>query len=826
MVERSSFHLRDGIRRLVPIALLLVAASHCEAQTESTDSAPNEKRQTSLSVHSTGVSRYLPGYWGIVGADVKNTGDATSVRSISWFDGEPGLLYGREISIPAESIRRTWFSVKAPQQPPGTKALDLNWTSIDASSGREKFEAATDFDTVESTPFTIPQLRPRIVMIGDHDDPEVRMLDLFSEAKDRIQKGIVVIDTVGRRLPPVVEGWDVADIVLLTGDRISIDTAGSRALLDWVRRGGQLWIQLDLIETSVVNDLFGQTFQIEEIDRTSVTQLTVKPAQSTMTYQEIDLNLEVPIDLVRIVADGAATTHSVNGWPAMVTSRFGRGQVSVSTLGMGGWMVPFRWMVDHPEDEVGMDVTPAAMSLFNTVSRASIDEPFEQAALEEFVAARIGYRTPARWLITTLLCAHTLLATLLAIFLRRTDRSTFMIWALPVLAVIAAVTLVVTGDSARAEPEGRQTVQFVEAERGQSRLVVDGVMAFYSKTDTEPVIGSRSNAAFIPDRSGMESTKWRIMRSDFSDWEFENLSFRPGVRLSEFHGHLSLPAPIEVLGTFDSDGFRGSLNSPLTLNAEDALIVGRQTLSLPVKLGNDGRIQKAGDVLPPGEYLAGAILGEEQTRRQSLYRNLFRTERRSRRIIQQPTMLFWSDPLDIQSGQLDADPPTGSALFAVPVTFERPEPGTRIHIPGPFIPYRSVSTRKTRGVGSYYSNSTGVWSESRFKAAPTIRFEIPAAMRPLKPESAIFRVKISAPLRAVTISAGSPDNPVLLKEDPSPVGVLEISWTDPEALHIDQDGGMYVMLTVGDVEAAAGAPIQDNNWIIDWVTLDLHAVIE
>lgn len=800
--------------------------------------------QTRMQIRGGATARYRAGLWGVLNADVRNEGTkSATVRCISWFDSDEGLMFGRDVSVPPESIRRSWYAVKVPDQAAEKKSLSLNWTSLDSASGRETFQQQTQFEKYETLPLTIPNFTRRIVVLGDGTPRESRTMAIFQKALAQLQPGAAALYVLDRRLPPIAEAWEIADLIVLTGDRIAEDTAAAQAMAEWVRRGGRVWVHLDLTTAQVVNNLFGPELRIDEMDRVSLTRFTIEPGDRLHTFNPVEVDLEVPVEHVRVVSEGYRIGRTINGLPASLSARFGRGHVVVSTVALPGWTVPHEWMTVKPPKptprpnrrggqqsqpaDIGLTITQAAVSLLDDANSAPINRKVEAHALSEFATSRIGYRTPGRSLIATVLLVHLLVAAGLAFLLHRLERATALLWALPVLAVAAGGALIAIGNSNRAEPEGRQIVQFVEAERGQSRLVVDGVLAFYSNSDSSPKIGSRNNTAFIPDRAGMESTKWRVMRSDFTDWHIENLTLRPGVRTADFSAHVTLPAPLEIAGTFDEDGFQGTLSGlPNGMEVEDALVAGSQWLSQPVTSDGSRAIRTSGDVLPPGEYLAGALVGEEQSRRQAVYKNLFRTTHRDDRPFHQPTLLFWSDALDIQSGDLDTDQPSsGSALFSVPIALRRPQPGATVRIPGPFIPYRTVGANGTGTGGAYFRNATGLWNEVRRAGEPILRFQIPPELLPLTATKATFRVKISAPLRDVAISAGSLRDPVLLREIKSPVGVVEVSLTGT-AREFGPKGEVYIRLAIGDLEESAKDPLQDNYWQVEWAELDVHGLVE
>ena len=124
------------------------------------------------------------------------------------------------------------------------------------------------------------------------------------------------------------------------------------------------------------------------------------------------------------------------------------------------------------------------------------------------------------------------------------------------------------------------------------------------------------------------------------------------------------------------------------------------------------------DVLPAGEFLAGAVLSDRQQRRRNVYREFLERpvapflERRN-------TLLMWADPVEMTP--LSTGRRVGSALLVVPLEFERSRPDARVVIPGPFIPYRQV-------VEAGLARPT---LEATFSADMNLRFQLPAAALPL-----------------------------------------------------------------------------------------------
>ena len=253
------------------IGLLTIAARPVAGQVADT---PSQATTPRLNVTGGGVQRYVPGYWGIVNAHVTNPGNETSVRCLSWFEGDPALQFGREISVPRESIRYTWFSVIAPAADRSTKSLELAFGRNSANAGDGDSTASVTQETA-TRGMIVPVSRPRVLHINDGEPAEIETFDLLSAARSRVATGLVTLGVSSKRLPPVEEAWDIADIVILSGDRIAGDSHAQAALLAWVRRGGRMWIPLDLIDPGIVSDLLSDRLQMDVVNRTSLTSIRV-----------------------------------------------------------------------------------------------------------------------------------------------------------------------------------------------------------------------------------------------------------------------------------------------------------------------------------------------------------------------------------------------------------------------------------------------------------------------------------------------------------------------------------------------------------------------
>ena len=282
-------------------------------------------------------------------------------------------------------------------------------------------------------------------------------------------------------------------------------------------------------------------------------------------------------------------------------------------------------------------------------------------------------------------------------------------------------------------------------------------------------------------------------------------------------------------GTFDADGFQATLERGQLETLQDAAVVTQSRLTLPVKFGSDGTsvVGRSGSELPPGEFLTESLLSDEQQRRQRFLRYLLASDDRSMAYPNVPSLMAWTSPIDV--GFELPHKEAGAALVTIPIELTRPESGTKIAIPAPFLTYNAVFGAKG-GYTSVFKNSNGLWASSSAKGTTVLRFQVPPELLPIQPNSATLKLTITAPSRVVKISAGLNEDLQEIASKASPVGAWLVPITDELALKLDAAGSLHVSIEVGDVEIDENRKgeygTRDQNWRIDYVQLDMQATIE
>jgi hypothetical protein len=252
----------------------------------------------------------------------------------------------------------------------------------------------------------------------------------------------------------------------------------------------------------------------------------------------------------------------------------------------------------------------------------------------------------------------------------------------------------------------------------------------------------------------------------------------------------------------------------------DAVLATPSGRNLAVRLSPDGTFRIGPrDILPAGQFLSGAVLSDEQQRRQNLYREFLRG---GAALEGRNVLLAWAKPVDTHFKLVPDARTVGTALLVVPFQIERPTPGETVTVPGPLIPCRRI----VRG------GETRVVREAREGVSMHLRFQVPPAVLPLKVERARLAAKINAPSRQISITAqtggagGEGGENVEIYRTEGPLDPLRIDIADERLLRLDKEGGLHLTLTVSDPLKDGGAGAQDRrdrgeNWLIEYLELEV-----
>ncbi len=780
-----------------------------------------------------GTRRFTPGRWGLVGIEAYNPTDRP-VRLVPsvFFAENPSTQFARQLELPPRSQRRSWCLVRAPDVLGGfQKSAEVRTLAFQQIGSQRKPLPPPEGGRWASQLVALQRGHPIVGALFDRSDRpgdrEAYQAIMAMQTAARLPPEVA--DFWGMWLPPVPEGLDMLDCLVLAGDRLAEDAAARAAVRQWVRGGGRLWIMLDRVEPATVRRLLGEGLWFEVVDRVGLTHVDVCDVVGEgRLSSDPPRDFDDPVDLVRVLVSGVEVLHTVNGWPASFSMPMGRGRVLVTTLGARGWMRPRGPGDPRPPgpDSPSHFVALSPLRRLAGEMLSAWPEPSQPAApLAETLSEEVGYRVPPRAGVLAIFAGFWAGLGLAGVVLARRRRLEHLGWLGPGLAGLAAVGLAGWGYATRHRvPPTAAILQVAEVAPGGEEIDVQGLMALYHPEPSEAVPEIRGGGLYWPDPSGLGGTIRRMCWTDLDTWHWEELRLPAGVRYAHLRQTLRPEEPVRAHGAFGPEGFAGTLAGPLA-GPSDALLVGPAG-RLAVHLDQSGSFACGpGDALLAGQFLPGALLSEPQRRRQTVYQCLLSDEP----LAERPRLHFWADLMPGGVEFPEQVRRVGAMLAAVPVEVRRTPPGHRVHVPAAFVPYRAVMAGDAPHA-SAYDNHARQWVPLRLPAETWLRFQVPAEVLPLRVDQAWLMIDLDVPGRRVEILGRRGGQVVVLGSRQSPLGKLRFHLDQREALGLDARGRLLLGIRVGpetarndsdSVAVAAGTP-----WRIAAVALEIAGQVE
>jgi hypothetical protein len=200
-----------------------------------------------------------------------------------------------------------------------------------------------------------------------------------------------------------------------------------------------------------------------------------------------------------------------------------------------------------------------------------------------------------------------------------------------------------------------------------------------------------------------------------------------------------------------------------------------------------------------------------------------------------PELLVWTKPWEAGTSVMRGTETAGSALVVVPLRWQRPEAGTSIVIPSPFLPVQEVQGPDNVRPTGLFDRRTQKWVERTGPTAGWLAFDVPKSVGPLEVKSAVMTLKVLGPMGRLELSTVSEQRRQSLKVWETPVGTLQYEITDPQALKLDPQGRLLVRIDVGHPSAESGiaSPVSSalnvadpaSYWQFEDISLQLSARI-
>jgi hypothetical protein len=819
-----------------------------------------------LDVIPAGATTYLPGRWGTIDLTFTNLDEhPDEVMAATGFDSDRSLQFCRRAWVPARARLTLSHPIHLPLLEERVRPFEYQTLLLDPNQEKEDL-LRPQLDLKISNRLRLGEEPSTALMsMRDESNPDevVRELpyELVVAAKSSQLLGRNMAQLNDVIFPATPEAYGCIDEIIVGDNRLTHDGPAITAIRRWMYGGGHLWVMLDRSSPELLERLLGDEMHLQVVDKVELTNVKIVPTARMQGTETSQRDYDRSVQMLRVVASDVEVACTVDGWPAAFWKQCGRGKLLVTTLSPDGWMrqgitaeeagpitraVPGRRRpLDGPlaqtfpsppprdEQEAALLDRSRSRTYFVVAPMKQIASefflpreplPIDARVFDQHVTEYVGSSVPSRWLITSMLGGFGALLAGVGLVLWRASRLEWLGAAGPVLAVGVSAVLVVMGLSQRRSvPSTVASVQFVQAISGTNDVVVSGQTDIFAPEAATTPIASHTGGWIMPDRKGQEAQTARMVWNDMESWEWQHLPPNYSHRLGEFSTSTSTAIRIQARATFDKNGLVGRLDTAALTNPED-LIVATPTGRIGVDLKPDGSFEALSTrVFSNDQYIGAGLLSDEQNRRSRTMAAIF-TGENAADFPSEPNLLVWSDPVDVRFEFDKGHRQLGSALVAVPLVLERPQPGTEISIPAPFLTYRQVNGPDGLVAAGLYDHRHHEWQQRFRPSSAWLRFDVPQVLQPLQPLRAKVAVQVFGPIGKLELAVRRGNETVPLKTWTDPVGSLSAEIDDPAGLQTT-DGSLLLKVSGGDASRPGLTETggKANYWQIESLQLTLQA---
>ena len=837
----------------------------------------------SVNLAADGIRKYRFDRWGTIDVTVANPNERDAELLIVTLFDKRAEQSARRIWVPGGAKRSTWCPILLPGDPEAEIPVG---TTRRKSADRIDLQALVIDETGnedELLPSGLGEKHHHVMLQVDRSPRFTATISKFAEgASDKAVDEVIAVARIALghdRLLPELQGMflpshelalERIDQLVLSSDRIARDVAAIAALRKWVHAGGKLWIMLEQLEPATVEMLLGDSLDIEVVDRVSLMQVKIEGGQRDSSEL---LEVEEPLQLVRVLVNDVEVIHTVNGWPASFWRRVGSGDVLVTTLGAGAWMrsrpsqtnSPERRLRDRPESDgesipFGQnDLGPRRRSRFESAARSNdqsaLEDPayasdfvatpellelsgrfFDRAArspepsnVQQYMNESIGYQIVGPGVVMSVLGVFCFSLLASGVWLMRRRSLSWLAIIAPAGAAIAAIVFVIIGMRTRLSvPPTVFVAQFVAVEPLAQDFQVSGLIGVYNQESISTSITSEDGGVLLPLTESSGNLR-RLIWTDFNQSSWQNVRRESGsVFTAAFHYGGQALAPVDARASFGPEGLAGSISSGPFEDLSDVIIATENHRFIAAQIRPGGSFDSTPqDVLALDQFVVGNLVTDEQRRRQAFFQSHFaRDSGQEPATLPSRLMMYaWAKPLDMGFSFPEESRRDGFALLAIPLAINRPATGGKVLIPSPFVDIEAFPSRDYDAKSPLYDSARDLWHESRIASQTYLRFKLPADIIPLQVERCHLTIQIDALSRQVEIVGFDNDKTITLEVHDGPLGTIRLAIDRSDVLRLDEHGRLLLGLFVGkhpDESNDVGFDKSALGWQLKSVSIDVE----
>ncbi len=747
-----------------------------------------------------------PGGWLVLRANLANSSQQTRTASVhAKITGLPEFVSSRTIDVLPDQDAQVDVAVYVPGSLSLRDKAEFELTLYEVQDGQETLLDVAGVPMRHT--LTLPvERRPNLCFLAI--DPEPRNLPYWTWPRrepylnyemvvsSRIVSGNSRI-TLGfepNSLPLNFSDWQDVGLIVISDPAVFDDLAAVEALRRYVNDGGRVWVMLDRVPCRLVRPLLGNGQVCEELDEVQLTSFAVSVASKIMDLSDKDLQIETdqPVRLKRVMQTGGEVSHEVEGWPAAIWMQVGYGELLLTTLSSGGWIMPGSESTVDPQLGTEYKTRAWAFTLASEAHEIRHYKPL--TAKVDYPLQFIGNPVLPRSLVGSLLLAFVLLLAGVAVALWRFGEVSRIGLVAPVLSVACGGLLFASSSWIRRDiPETVAKLQVVQVTEDGSTAAIREQAAMHVASERAMALVSQVDGLAVADASVQSGIK-RFTRGDFQQWELSNLAWPLGTWRYSADYATGTEACIAE-GRLTSGGLELRVPSGLPSDLSDPVISFVPGVPM-IGTARDQTILADGGLIADGErWIRGTIISDEQRRRMEVYREFFRADEQTP--LPRRTLFGWTKPWPTAEWGIDLLQ-SGSALVGLPIHLQRPPLGSQVLLPSGLIQLRKNPAYRSQTAA--LSSATGKWTAGMAMGVESnLQFVLPPEVVPFAAQSLDLALDMKAPHRTVRLVAQVPDaEPIEIVRLDGPSVPWQSTVTDPRILQAARDGTVDVGLVIGD----------------------------
>lgn len=769
-------------------------------------------------VLSGGVGRYVPGRWGLVRGSVSNRKDEpATVTFVVTPPGGNGMQHARRVTVPAMSLRKVQWPMLMPKSDEGLVDIPYMLVQDEGGDTLVRKESQDRVRTLAAGISLTEYGHTGIISDAGADPEQDRLDEMLRSMLRSVSRKEILVSVRPEDLDGSPQALDGLDHLCVASKSLARYPEACDAIRVWVQRGGRLLISLDQAGMEVTRLLLGDALPLTLIDKTSSNsvRLDVNPEYSKMRFpvREVQREFPEPISFYRVVAEKGEVVWSCDGWPAALTTEYGRGRVLLTTILTDAFI--------NPNDDGTVEMIPSSSRFVDVM----MVKPASSLLVRDQVVAtanqQVGYAIPSRGFALAVAVGFPIAMLAVGLLLLKRGMGEKLLWLVPILALLASIPPLWKGWASRTiAPQTAIRQRVIRAIEGETQVAMDGFATVYQPNSESLQVASADNGIFSPEADPDDRSNRRLLWTSNTSNEWVQLEPPIGVRTGDTREVISLSEPMTAKVRFAENGLVGTLQSGQLSAPGDAILAGtapdRQAVTI------EGSEFKTGpeDVLTSEEFFRDTLLTQTQLQRAQVYGSLFSDL--GSPVPSQLSMLYWAraDSSSIEIGD-DETRDDGSVLVVQPVTLLPPIPGEQITLPPVVLPYRAALSDRN-DYSTIYNNGQRKWIATEKAAEITLAFDVPGVCLPFDVSSADLKVRITAGSRMFEVAGGPRSDMQVLQTFDSPAQTISVQLPNKA---IERGERVFVRFKVSEpnIEREEGvtAVEQDEDWKIDRVLLTL-----